>query len=247
MTDKLTYVREKSREMARQCNLDFYIDFAAEHSLAKEIFFTHPLMVRLREDVLPFLNDGYGHGIKHSKLVAIDAGTLGIIETKTVNNPAESKKFCILAQMCGLLHDICRLEDDHAVKAAEFSEIILKDYPLSTEDKNNIAFAVRTHEAFKTWPRGDTSSSRLLSAALYDADKFRWGPDNFITTLWEICYYEEWTLQEIIERFPAGLQMMEKIIDTFRTPTGRIYGPEFIRCGLEIGSGVYRLLKQDVP
>ena len=32
------------------------------------------MIVRLREDILPFLNVGFGHGIEHFKKVAIDAG-----------------------------------------------------------------------------------------------------------------------------------------------------------------------------
>jgi len=36
---------------------------------------------------------------------------------------------------------------------------------------------------------------------------------------------------------------IRKIKNTFRTGTGRRYGPEFIDFGLEIGNGIYRELK----
>ncbi|WP_051617116.1 HD domain-containing protein [Desulfonatronovibrio hydrogenovorans] len=245
MHDKLVRVRNKAGMIARQCNLEFYSQFSSEYALSRDIFFSHPMILRLREDVLPFLNDGFGHGIEHSKKVAIDAGMLAIIETRAWEKPAESKKTCILAQMCGLLHDVCRQDEDHARKGAEFSLLILNNYPLSSKDKEDIAFAVSNHEAFKDAERADSQRQQILSDVLYDADKFRWGPDNFITTLWEICCFEEWSLEEIIERFPKGLKFIESVGETFRTETGRMYGPEFIKCGLEVGSKVYRLLRED--
>jgi hypothetical protein len=33
-----------------------------------------------------------------------------------------------------------------------------------------------------------------------------------------------------------------RIIDTFRTPTGRQYGPEIIESGVEVGKEIYRYL-----
>ncbi|MFN2268403.1 MAG: hypothetical protein ABR542_05490 [Desulfonatronovibrio sp.] len=243
--DILMNVRDKAKTLARKCNLDFYNHFSAENSRSKEIFFSHPIIQRLREDVLPFLNDGFGHGIEHSKMVAIDASVLTMIETKHMYKPADTKKICLLAQMCGLLHDISRQDEDHAQKGAEFSRLILGDYPLTPEDLDDIAFAVSNHEAFKEVVRAGNQRQKVLSDVLYDADKFRWGPDNFITTLWEICCYEEWTIDEIIQRFPRGLEIIEKVSETFRTQTGRIYGPEFIKCGLEVGGQVYRMLKEE--
>ena len=35
-----------------------------------------------------------------------------------------------------------------------------------------------------------------------------------------------------------------RIIETFRTPTGRQYGPEIIETGMEIGKEIYRYLLQ---
>ncbi len=245
MIDRLIRARNQARILAGQCSLKFYNHFSAEHALSREIFFSHPMIQRLREDVLPFLNDGFGHGIEHSKKVAIDAGILAMAETKQWNSPQETKKICILGQMSGLLHDICRLDEGHAKKGAEYSLIILSDYTVSDQDRKDIAFAVSNHEAFRETVRAEDHRQQILSDILYDADKFRWGPDNFITTLWEICSYEEWSLQEIVDRFPQGLAFIEKVNETFRTDTGRTYGPEFIRCGLDVGAQVYKILLED--
>jgi hypothetical protein len=243
--DKLARVRRMAGELAGKCRLEFYDHFSAEHALSRDFFFSHPMIIRLREDVLPFLNDGFGHGIEHSKKVAIDAGILAMVETKSWNNPVDTKRICTLAQMAGLLHDICRHDQDHARKGAEFSSVILACYAISDRDREDIAFAVNNHEAFRDPVQTDDPGRQLLSDILYDADKFRWGPDNFITTLWEICCFEDWTIQEIVDRFPGGMDFMEKINETFRTETGRTYGPEFIRCGFEVGGQVYRLLQED--
>lgn len=245
MSEPLSRIRDQARQMARQCNLEFYRRFAAEQKLSREIFFSHPLILRLRDDVLPFLNDGFGHGIEHAKMVALDAGVLAVVETREWHRPEESRRMCILAQMSGLLHDICRMEGDHARKGSEFVPLILKNYPVSASEVEEISFAVANHEAFKEHEPAPTSRGQILSDALYDADKFRWGPDNFITTLWEICCYEEWSIDEIIRAFPGGMNVIEKISDTFRTRTGRIYGPEFIECGLDLGKRIYRLLREE--
>jgi len=243
MHKDLQTIRDQARVMAGQCTLDFYRHFSREYSLSREVFFSHPLLQRLREDVLPFISQGSGHGIEHSKKVSIDAGTLALIESRLWTDLQQARRLCLLAQIAGLLHDISRHEENHASRGAELSLIILKDYPLSGEEQRDTAFAVRNHEAFRDVLPPGNQRQELLSDVLYDADKFRWGPDNFVTTLWEICSCEQWSMEEIVNRFPVGLEHIQKIQETFRTPTGRIYGPEFIHCGLEIGRQVYRILK----
>ena len=52
------------------------------------------------------------------------------------------------------------------------------------------------------------------------------------------------SLRQIIERFPWGMRGMVRIIETFRTPTGRQFGPEIIESGMEIGKEIYRSLLQ---
>lgn len=217
----------------------FYEHLAPELAYSRELFFNHPLISRCAEDVLPFLNDNFGHGIEHSKNVAIEAGAIILAELYK-KDPQKGRHLVILAQLAGLLHDICRMETDHALVGADLALQILKDFPLDDLDKEMITFAIRNHEAFKTILTTSDFETDLLSGALYDADKFRWGPDNFVTTLWEICDYNEWPVAKILERFPQGINTVKSIAKTFRTETGKTYGPEFIDLGLDIGNFIYR-------
>ncbi|WP_291323796.1 hypothetical protein [Desulfonatronospira sp.] len=244
MLRELQKIQEQARIMAGQCTLNFYVRYSRENACSREIFFSHPLIQRLWEDVLPFLNEEFGHGIEHCKKVSIDAGTLAFIETRSWRDQKLSRRYSLLAQMAGLLHDISRQETDHARKGAELSRIILQYYPLSQEELDDLAFAVSNHEAFSEVLEPAHLRQALLSDVLYDADKFRWGPDNFVTTLWEICSCREWSLEEVLERFPRGLGFIQDVQYTFRTPTGRLYGPEFIQCGLDMGRVLYRCLKE---
>ncbi|SMF33585.1 hypothetical protein [Desulfovibrio gilichinskyi] len=224
---------------AAQQTPQFYRDADSQLEFSHAMFFDHPLVIRLQEDVLPFLYDEYAHGIYHSKKVAIEAGAI-VLKDGDHLPPDTVRELVLLAQFCGLLHDSCRLEDNHALRGSETSRVILNKYPLSERSKDLISEAIARHEAFKpATPIVDDPELELLSGALYDADKFRWGPDNFSTTLWEICDYEDWTLQEIIQKFPKGLEMIKSIESTFRTDTGKKYGPEMIHQGITIGSAIY--------
>jgi hypothetical protein len=239
MNNVLEGLKQEAAPLIPTSTPQFYRNYMAEIAFAREYFFDHPLVLRCREDVLPFLNDKFGHGIEHAKKVAIEAHALILIETREWGRE-ETRYLGLLAQLAGLLHDVCRLEGDHAVKGAELSGMILRDYPLSEYDLELIAHAIRNHEAFKETDPPRDENFRILGDVLYDADKFRWGPDNFVTTLWEICNYQEWSLQEIADRFPRGLEKIAMIQSTFRTRSGQIYGPEFIDTGLEIGRVLYQ-------
>ena len=238
----LEHLKLEAKELKSQHLPVFYEHFAPELAHSREMFFDHPLIQRCREDALPFLHDAYGHGIEHSKNVAIEAGALILTETAGWD-VLLSRHLLLLSQIAGLLHDTCRLEPKHALEGAALSRKILQDYPLSDRDKDMVALAIANHEAFASHEQAVDPAADLLSNALYDGDKFRWGPDNFVTTLWEICDYEEWPLEQVVERFPQGLEFIQAISETFRTPTGRIYGPEFISCGLDMGQRLYRHMK----
>lgn len=240
----LVQMKKEALAMARELPTPtFYREFAPEISMARELFFEHPLMNRLQEDALPFLYDDYGHGIQHAKKVAIDASALVLVETTDLP-PERVRRLTLLAGMCGVLHDSCRLEENHARRGAELARTVLSGYPLHEGDLELAVKAIASHEAFSDWTPPQDPDEAVLAGALYDADKFRWGPDNFSTTLWEICDYEDWTIEEILKRFPGGLEITGRVADTFRTGTGRKYGPELIELGLDMGRRIQLRLTQ---
>lgn len=242
MTDPLRAIKEEAKALrARLEAPSFYRLCAAELNMSRSAFFDDPLTLRLQEDVIPFLYDEYGHGVEHAKKVAIEAAAIILVEAGKAE-PQRARGLARLAQLAGLLHDVCRLEPDHAARGAAMSAVILQDYPLSAEEKGLIFRAIATHEAFAPLPADVDPDARLLAGALYDADKFRWGPDNFVTTLWEICDYLEWPVEEVVRRFPEGVNRIRLVADTFRTGVGQTFGPEFIDLGLSLGKALYQRL-----
>jgi hypothetical protein len=243
MIETLRTIREEAKSLrSRLTPPGFYRLCAAELETARSMFFDDPLVHRMQQDVLPFLYDDYGHGVEHAKKVAIEAAAIVLSEVGKAD-PERARRLAKLALLAGLLHDICRLEPEHATRGAELAHLILQDYPLSAEDKAAVVRAVGCHEAFALCPGTPDPDADLLTGALYDADKFRWGPDNFVTTLWEICDYQEWPLDEVVRRFPEGVERIRQVADTFRTGVGQAYGPEFIEQGLELGQALYLLLR----
>ncbi|MDY0305703.1 MAG: HD domain-containing protein [Desulfovibrionaceae bacterium] len=244
VVESLKELRRQARRMASLQTIPaFYLDCAVELKFSWDMFFDHPLILRLQEDCLPFLYDDFGHGVEHSKKVAQEACAIVLVEC-TALSPDDCRHIGLLAQFAGLLHDTCRLEPHHAEKGAEVSRMVLKDYPISDHDRDLVAQAIEVHEAFRPGQElPEDPKARLLAGALYDADKFRWGPDNFVTTLWEICDYAEWSLKEIADRFPEGLARVEAVGGTFRTRTGRKYGPQMIEQGLALGRELQQRLK----
>ncbi len=244
MKDRILHrIKQESAAIAPDFLPKFYDRVHAELAFAKESFFIHPLVTRCREDVLPFLYDDFGHGIDHAKKVAIEACALVMHETLPQGIEV-ARRLGLLAMLAGLLHDSCRLEDNHAVHGAELSRLIFQDYPLDDAEKDIIYQAIASHEAFSSAPTFANPYGQFVADALYDADKFRWGPDNFNTTLWEICDYQEWTLEQILEKFPVGLEIIVSITNTFRTQSGKIYGPEFIELGLVMGKKIYQIIQK---
>jgi hypothetical protein len=51
-------------------------------------------------------------------------------------------------------------------------------------------------------------------------------------------------LKILLVHFLAGMDGIRRIRGTFRTNTGKIYGPDFIDLGLEIGLRLYKKLKK---
>jgi hypothetical protein len=51
-------------------------------------------------------------------------------------------------------------------------------------------------------------------------------------------------IPRLISRFPRGMKGIARIKETFRTETGKVYGPEFIDRGLQMGEKIYVFLKE---
>ena len=221
----------------------FYRLFKAQHSISKKLFYNHPLVVYVKNLVRPRLMDSFGHGLDHSTRVAIDAATIILLEAEKYATVSKKlKRLMVLGEIAGLLHDIHRGEESHAEKGASSARKILKPFPLEKKEIEWVACAISNHEAFTTPTPCPVPWGQLMSDALYDADKFRWGPDNFTKTVWFMVNYRNIPLAEVIEKFPWGVNGILKIKDTFRTGIGRQFGPDIIDVGVEIGKEMYRYL-----
>ena len=82
--------------------------------------------------------------------------------------------------------------------------------------------------------------SCLVSNALYDADKFHWGPQSFTTTLWTIVTEHDMPPESLHKVFKEKMKGIEQIKETFRTKTGSQFGPEIIDQGIMIGNVIYK-------
>ncbi|MBW2306360.1 MAG: hypothetical protein JRG73_05425 [Deltaproteobacteria bacterium] len=224
----------------------FYADCAEslQHSLV--IFEGHELVLRCRGHAERSLTDDFGHGVDHSRKVAVEGGAIIIEEQKKkgYRNHAEMVWIVVLAQIGGLLHDIRRRDKDHAKAGASAADQLLKQWNLGEEARRFVVLAISNHEAFVV-PEPVVDSGvlndrgQLISDALYDADKFRWGPDNFTETLWLMAATRGATPQSVLERYSHGMKSIRNIKYTFRSSPGKRYGPEFIDQGLDIGRKIH--------
>jgi hypothetical protein len=222
---------------------DFYLDHPSEVSASMRFYRTDDCIAQLKQDLAESLDDDFGHGMGHVEKVAIDAGTLVIIESRLAGHPEGLvRRNLLLAQCAGLLHDIRRKEPSHAVKGAETAREILNAYPLTPEEIAHICSAIRNHEAFAQLERLPTQQARIISDCLYDADKFRWGPDNFTHTIWDMVGFINPPIETFVAGYPKGMALLKKIRDTFRSHTGKRYGPQFIDMGLAIGDELFQVI-----
>jgi hypothetical protein len=219
----------------------FYIEKAHEIALSRELFAAEPLIEEGRR-IVAERGACLGHGLIHVEKVAIDIGALIIIEKGDAVPDARVRRLVLLAQLAGILHDIRRTEKEHAERGAEEAEKLLASFSVLHEERAGIIHAIRNHEAFRPCQTAVDHVAQLLSDALYDADKFRWGPDNFTETIWAMVAPRRVPLQALIPRFLPGIEGIRKIRDSFRTPTGREYGPDFIDRGLTIGRRIHTAL-----
>ncbi|MFP4444832.1 MAG: HD domain-containing protein [Desulfosudaceae bacterium] len=243
--------RTARRIAACQPAPDFYHDFSLSVGRSRRLFQDDPLVRRLREIVRVETRDNMGHGLAHAKTVALDAGTITAIETGQADfGEPESRHAIRMAHCAGLLHDIRRRQPDHAEKgAAAAREILSKEENLAPVDVERIAFAIAHHEAFKEYQPPRSIEGRILAGSLYDADKFRWGPDNFTDTVWDMLAASPIppAPEKFARLYPRAMAYIARIKTTFRTPVGRQYGPQFIDIGLDIGDRLWNHLREQIP
>jgi hypothetical protein len=221
----------------------FYAEQKDAVETSGRLFREHPLVVRAIA-VLGADPDRIGHGLSHITKVAVDAGAIILVERARDHTMDRVLRLVTLAHVAGVLHDIKRDEKDHARKGADESVRILREFDLSEGERSAIANAIGNHEAFRPVLPLDDPDWQLLSDALYDADKFRWGPDNFSEMLWDMVTRRNVPLSAVLGRFLRGLEGVGRIRETFRSETGRRYGPDFIDRGMEIGRRLYAELTE---
>ena len=240
-------IRQRARQIIlRHPPPDFYRDHALAYETSKRLFDSNPIIKKLFSFVANTLEDDFGHGLIHAVKVSHDAGSIIFIEAQSGgSDPDRLSRLVCLAHSAGLLHDLMRKKKNHATRAAARAKKLLKSYPFSSAEIGNICSAIQDHEAFKDRIEADTPEGELISNSLYDADKFRWGPDNFHDTLWDMVSYFNPPLSEFMNGYSKGMEKLEKIKRTFRTATGKKYGPQFIDLGLAIGEELYHVIKTE--
>ncbi|MDA8126197.1 MAG: HD domain-containing protein [Deltaproteobacteria bacterium] len=221
----------------------FYRERAREVALSHTLFDNEPLIAAAMA-IVEAQGDSPGHGMNHVRKVAIDSGALMLIEAGALPERALHRQV-LLAQVAGLFHDIRREKRSHARQGAKAAERLLAPFPLNAGERADIAQAIRNHEAFHPCRDGAAKSAQMLSDCLYDADKFRWGPDNFTDTLWAMAIPGGLPLEALLPRFGSGMEKIESIRESFRTATGKRYGPDFIDRGLTIGRRLQAALTEN--
>ncbi len=232
-----------AQEIARRITAEvgdpfFYLEQNKAVETSGRLFREHPLVMRAIA-VLGADPDRKGHGLSHITKVAVDAGAIILVEREDGGMPDRALRLVALAHIAGVLHDIKREEKDHARKGADEAGRVLRAFELQEDEISAIVDAIANHEAFRPVLPLDDPDWQLLSDALYDADKFRWGPDNFSEMLWDMVSRRNVPLSAVLGRFLKGLEGVGRIRETFRSETGRRYGPDFIDRGMEIGRRLY--------
>lgn len=216
----------------------FYSDKKSAVERSRRLFEENPvaqnLLLSLRDR-----EDHPGHGMVHITKVARDAGALVVLDGPGIVEGRALDRLVFLAHLAGILHDIRRSEPDHARRGAEAAGKILTTLDLTKREAGAVVQAIANHEAFQPAQALSDPDAQLLSDALYDGDKFRWGPDNFTETLWAIVVTRRVEISVLMKYFPRGLEATERIRGTFRTRTGKEFGPDFIDRALEIGRRIY--------
>ena len=240
-------LKKKSREIAQELEVpSFYTTYEKEMGISYEVLNTTPILLACKD----YLDKNLlhpAHGIAHAETVAFDAGVIVMAETDVNNldNPL-TRDLVVYTQAASILHDIKRNDDDHAYKGSIAADEFLKSRNVLMPWRGYVVKAIKNHEAFKKVEAPENDNAGLISNALYDADKFRWGPENFTKTIWLMVLNEKVPIRTFYESFLKNLEFIKKIQYTFRTKIGMQYGPEFIKKGLHIGKELYNELSRIV-
>jgi len=240
-------LRRRAKAVARELGKpSFYRDREKEVRLSFEHFRRDDRLRGLRARVGLILNDDFGHGMRHTLLVTRDAGALVLIRAAELRMSRRDTDAALLrVQAAGLLHDLRRKEPRHALKGAEAARAILPGLRFRDDEIEDVAAAIANHEAFQTPEPLNTPAGQVVSDCLYDADKFRWGPDNFTDTVWCMVLFHKVPLTLFCKAWPQGIWAVERVRDSFRTPAGMAYGAEMIEMGLQIGRRVISPLVEE--
>ena len=244
-TDRLFLrFRERARRIAsRLPEPDFYRLESAAVGVSRRLLSGDPLVAAVRAEVAGRLDDDFGHGLLHAEKVAEDAGALVYLAGRDAGwSDAFRLRRVGIVQCAALLHDIRRKRRNHAERGAVLARELLEAYPLTPAEIEDVCAAIRNHEAFQPAAPVDTREGAAVSDCLYDADKFRWGPDNFTDTLWAMIAFSRPTVPEFLGRYPRGMDSLRRIKATFRSAHGRRYGPQFIDLGIAIGEELHRII-----
>lgn len=211
------------------------------------MFMASTVVRRLSVYVREQTRNNLGHGLGHAEKVALDAGAIAAVEANRADfSRRRIDHLVLLAHCAGLLHDIRRRHRHHAVKGAEAArEKLAGDRFLDEESIDRVAFAIANHEAFKDFQQSESLEHDIIAGSLYDADKFRWGPDNFTHTVWKMIEVAPPPLSKFVRLYPQALEYIAAIKTTFRTSVGRQYGPQFIDTGLAIGRALLNRMESE--
>lgn len=237
-------LRKLCAELAASVGIPrFYLERASFIERSREAFEGNSIVGKCLEiaDRVSFA----GHGRTHIRKVAVESGAIVLIEAGNLPDGTVRQRLVFLAHIAGVLHDIKRSGPDHArLGATEAGRLLAmrrEEMAIDGDERGIIMQAIANHEAFQPVHELRRPDAQLLSNALYDADKFRWGPENFTDTLWDLLEARGVeNIAALFNRFPSGMEGIKRIRDTFRTPVGKVFGPDFIDRGLEIGARLYK-------
>jgi|YNPNPStandDraft_1061719.scaffolds.fasta_scaffold45201_1 hypothetical protein len=242
-------LRRYAAAVAAECGLPrFYRDYEHEVKKSLECLSGDRALSELRVFVCDLCGDDFGHGRRHLMLVTRDTGALVLATARLMGIPPERILGIVrLGHAAGLLHDIRRKEPGHAAKGAETARRLLRSMAaFSPEEVEEIAEAIANHEAFTVPKAAPSLQGQIVSDCLYDADKFRWGPDNFTDTVWSMASYYHVPVEGFVAAYERGIEAIVRVRGSFRTEMGRRYGPEIIDMGIRIGDRVMEYLRTEV-